>query len=240
VVSAIDTIVCDAIQIFKVSVCAGSVRQVYMNYTFSEPMDRPNVNPRYFMGILSLILIIFSLFSMEESPEKLIAIGFISTIITGWVSIHLYAHEPRQLTAQDLKYFSANLVRTEEVQTSLNNNSLQLWLQGQPIPFLSSSIQYPGAYDKSILSGLLTGVRVRIGCTQESLENPNFNRITNQKSYDIESLDINDRAALTLQSSNVARAKNHQFGKILMPIMFVLSLYLIFGGVKLQKQNSAR
>jgi hypothetical protein len=176
---------------------------------------------------------------MEMSPEKMIAIGCLSTVLSGWLNFQLFTSSSRNLTSQDLNFFSANLIRSEEVRTGRRSYSLQLWLEGQPLPFSGSSVQYPGAYDRSVLSELMPGAKVRVGCSFQALKEPLFNSLTNQKSYEIETLDINDRPALTLEESNIARARNTKTGKIFMPIFFVLSLYLVAGGFA-QKRKQIR
>jgi hypothetical protein len=176
---------------------------------------------------------------MEASPYKIIAVGAVAGPLFGWGTVAMYTGNQR-LTVNDLEYFSAPLERAEEVEGRKRSKDLMLWLKGQSSPF-KSGVLYPRGYDKSVLASLQPGVIVKVGCERKYIANPGSDRATptNQSFYYIDTLDVNNQPALTLESSNEAKAFNTQIGKVLMPIMFTGSIALLFVGVnRLQKGKS--
>lgn len=169
---------------------------------------------------------------MTASPYKIIAVGFACAGLSGWGTIQMYTSGPIDLSTNDLEYSVAPLDRSEQIREGKNSTTLQLWLQGQPLPFVASGIVYPRVYDKSVLSSLSPGAKIRIGYQRKSIEKPNVNGFTNQAFYYIETLEINDLSALTLEASNKAKAQNAQGLKILMPIMLLLGTVLLTVGIK--------
>ena len=175
---------------------------------------------------------------MEPSPYKLIAVGFLAGGLGGWGTVSLYTSSS-SLTTNDLEYFSATLDRSEEVRGHKGSKDLMLWLKGQSLPF-KSGVLYPRGYDKSVLASLTPGVLVKVGCERKYITNPGENRSTNQKFYYIDTLDVNNQPALTLQSSNEVKAFNTQIGKVLMPIMLTGGFALFLTGVNRLKNKKSQ
>ena len=161
---------------------------------------------------------------MTASPYKIIAVGFACAGLSGWATIQMYTSGSTNLSTNDLEYSVAPLARSEQIREGKNSTTLQLWLQGQPLPFVASGIVYPRVYDRTVLSSLAPGAKIRIGYQQKSIEKPNIDYFTNQAFYYIETLEINDLSALTLEASNQAKAQNAQAGKYLCRLCFLVVL----------------
>jgi hypothetical protein len=173
---------------------------------------------------------------MEPSPYKILAVGIIAGGLSGWGMISLYTSNT-SLTTNDLEYFSAILDRSEEIGGGKRSTHLLLHLKDQPLPFLSG-VEYPGSYNSTVMASLTPGANIRVGCDRKYVKNPGFNRTINQNIYYIDTLEINNQPALTLEASNAGKARNAQVGKIITPIMFFGSVALIFAGTsRLQKKK---
>jgi hypothetical protein len=169
---------------------------------------------------------------MRPSPYKMIGVGFACAGLSGYVTIQMYTSGSTNLSTNDLEYAIAPLDRQEQIREGKNSTTLQLWLQGQPLPFVASGIVYPRVYDRAVLSSLAPGAKIRIGYQRKYIAKPNIDGFTNQAFYYIDTLEINDLSALTLEASNGAKAQNAQIGKIFMPIMFLLGTVLLTVGIK--------
>jgi hypothetical protein len=177
---------------------------------------------------------------MRPSPYKMIAVGFACSGLFGGVTIQAYTSGTTNLSTNDLEYSVAPLDRSEKIREGKNSTTLQLWLQGQPLPFVASGIVYPRVYDRAVLSSLAPGAKIRIGYQRKYIEKPNVDHFTNQSFYYIETLEINDLSALTLEASNKAKAQNAQGLKIFLPIMFFGGVGLLTVGIKDLKKAKAQ
>jgi hypothetical protein len=146
-------------------------------------------------------------------------IGCLGALFCGWLLLSLCASNP-SINANELGYVSGVLQRTEE-QYSGKSLQLHLWLQGHSMPFVASGIQYPQAYNMSVMTELLPSANVRIGYEKRDISN---------KFIYIVTLDINEHQALSLESSNSAASKNVFFGKILAVFFLLTSFALIRKG----------
>ena len=169
---------------------------------------------------------------MRPSAYKMIAIGFACSGLSGWATIQTYTSGTTNLSTNDLEYSVAPLDRQEQIRAGKNSTTLQLWLQGQPLPFVASGIGYPRVYDRTVLSSLAPGAKIRIGYQRKYIEKPNIDNFTNQAFYYIETLEINDLSALTLEASNTAKAQNAQGLKIILPCGFLLGSILLTMGIQ--------
>jgi hypothetical protein len=177
-----------------------------------------------------------SRFVMTISPQKALIIGILSTGLSGWLTTHLYTNSSN-LNANDIGYLLTILEKTEKVQSSKSSQDLHLIVQGQSDPFISSSIEYPQAYDQSTLANLTPGAKIRIGYNKNKLKTTSENNFLPGQRLYIETLDINDHPSLILESSNAAKSRNAQIGKIFAPIMVCLGIILIIHGVNGSKKK---
>ena len=170
----------------------------------------------------------------------MIAVGFLSSILPGWGTLQLYTGGSTNLSANDLEYSVGILDRSVELQSGKHSGGLQLWVQGQPLPFESSSIEYPRVYDRPILASLAPGSKIRIGYNRKSVSEPSFSPSRNQSFHSVEMLEINDAPALTLEARNKARSENVQGLKIFLPLMFLVGVGLLTAGIKDLKKTKSQ
>jgi hypothetical protein len=130
---------------------------------------KSNVNSIKFLGTLTVDCNTISCFVMTISPQKALIVGTLCTGLSGWLTIHLFTNSPN-LNANDIGYLSTILEKTEKVQSSKRSQDLHLIVQGQSDPFISSSIEYPQAYDQSTLANLTSGAKIRIGYNKNKLK----------------------------------------------------------------------
>ena len=109
---------------------------------------------------------------------------------------------------------------------------LDLWIAGQDVPFRAIDGPYPRSFDASVLESLLPGAAARVSVRSADMTAPRRNLAQNQLFYPFVALDVDGKAALTLEAYNQWSVDNQKVAKWFLPLMFGASLCLLIAGIR--------
>jgi len=132
----------------------------------------------------------------------------------------------------DLKIIHGKLLRAREIRVA-RSDALQIELFGQPISFRGGSVSYARCYDRKALALLATGCEVDIGVLPDEERKPWRDYLTGQQFLNIYSLAVNGEVALSLEDFNRCARANERIGKIIPPILLIISIVLLISALRM-------
>lgn len=158
-------------------------------------------------------------------------------ILCGYFMLSLFVLEPPgMLTADSVRVVTGRLVKATE--TGGKSKDLDVWLEGQELPFRSFDSVYPRSFDGQVLATLRPGMEVRVSVRNKEADSPRRNLAQNQLFYPLVALELDGRPALTLAAYNHWSAENQKVAHWFLPLMMCLCGYLVFSGIRLRRAGS--
>lgn len=174
---------------------------------------------------------------MKFSAMQSLFAGLVGTVLFGWVMLSLFVFDPPgRLTTADVKTVSGKVAKIEK-RGSKGGGTLDLWIEGQSVPFRSFDGPYPGSFDPQILLLLKPGVEARVTVRTGDTGTPRRNLAQGQSFYPFVALEVDGRPALTLAAYNQWSVENQKLAKWFLPLMFCGSVYLLAAGFKAQRSQ---
>ena len=166
---------------------------------------------------------------MQPSPLKLIIIGAFGILFFGAVAISFFTSQD-VFAAADVERVTGTIREIGELDPGSSSPGLQIWLNEEPLPFRSFGT-YPASFNRDVLQYVVPGAEVAIEIDRNERSSPRLSRSEWQQFRNILSLKVGDRIALSLDNYNAWSSENREIGKILLPVMFSLSVCLFVGGL---------
>lgn len=176
---------------------------------------------------------------MKPTPMQSIVGGLAAMALFGWIMLSLWVLDPPgRLASADVKVVAGRVVKTGHVGVKAGYDTLEIWIEGQPIPFRSFDGPYPKSFDAEVLSMLRPGVDARVSVEPEDLASPRRNLAQNQLFYPLVALDVAGRPALTLEAYNAWSVKNQKTGFVVLPVLFLCGVGLLRSGLLARRLQS--
>jgi hypothetical protein len=174
---------------------------------------------------------------MKPTPMQSIVIGMGGMILFGWMMLSLFVLDPPgRLTADSVKVVTGKLAKA--VEMGGKRRDLDVWIDGQEIPFRSFDSVYPRSYDRDVLATLRPGMEVRVSVEIKDADSPRRNLAQNQPFFPLVALELDGKPALTLEAYNQWSAENQKVAQWFLPLMFCGCAYLGYSGIKARKVRS--
>lgn len=172
---------------------------------------------------------------MQPTPTQSIVGGVLVAVFSAGMLLWQLLGTPVPLVNASVKVLAGKVTKTGHVGIKVQHDTLEIWIEGQPLPFRCFDGPYPGSFDAGVLSTLRPGIEARVTVTQDSLEKPLYNLAQNQQFYPLVALDLAGKPALTLQAYDAWMVKNRKAGLWLWPIMLFCGVYLFYFGVQARR-----
>lgn len=163
-----------------------------------------------------------------------IIVGLGGMILFGWVMLSLFVLDPPgRLTAASVKVVTGKIAKA--VEMGGKRSDLDVWIEGQEIPFRSFDSVYPRSYDREILATLRPGMEARVSVQIKDADSPGRNLAQNQQFFPLVALEVDGKPALTLESYNQWSVENQKVAQWFLPVMICGCAYLAYSGIKARK-----
>ena len=150
-------------------------------------------------------------------------------VLFGYFLVTLFVLDPpHMLTAESVKVVTGKLIKATE---SGSRKDLDVWIEGQELPFRSFDSVYPRSYDREVLATLRPGVEVRVSVRIKEADSPRRNLAQNQLFYPLVALEVDGKPALTLEAYNQWSVENQKVAQWFLPVMMCGCGYLVFSGI---------
>ena len=178
---------------------------------------------------------------MKRIPYQTLVLGLGGAVLFGYMTVKWFIDTNTKYLPEDIVLIEARLALKEEIRGIRGDGRyLQLWLQGQPLPF-RGSCPYPDCYDSGALSQLDMDVPVKIGILRSDQSSPYQDYLRWQAFHRICCLEINGRSAFSLDEYNEWTMKNAAGLRILGAVLFLFSLVIVGAGLyPMRKTNLDR
>jgi hypothetical protein len=167
---------------------------------------------------------------MQPSPLKMIVTGAGGVVLFGAVGIWFIFSSADHYTSADVELVNGTIREVSELDEGRGSRGLQVWLNEEQLPFRSSGT-YPSSFNQGVLHELVPGAQASIEIATSERSYPRLARSEGQQFRNTLSLKVGDHVALSLESYNAWSRENRELGKIVLPIMFLLSILSVVGGL---------
>jgi hypothetical protein len=175
---------------------------------------------------------------MRPSPLQAIIVGAATAAFSAyWLVSMILIDPPGQLTSKQLAFIEGRVSSLGDVGIKRGYGTLEIWIEGQVLPFRCFDGPYPGSFDQSTLAELGAGKHVRVGLESAELKAPRTNLAQGQSFYSFVSLEIEGKSALTLEAYNVWSKQNIRVGFIVMPLLMFGGAYYVLSGLAARRNN---
>ena len=158
-------------------------------------------------------------------------------IVFGYVMLSLFVLDPPgMLTAERVKVVTGKLVKATE--SGGKRKDLDVWLEGQELPFRSFDSVYPSRFDHEVMASLRPGMEVRVSVRIREADSPRRNLAQNQLFYPLVALELDGKPALTLAAYNQWSDENQKVAQWFLPLMMCGCGYLVFFGIRQRRAGS--
>jgi hypothetical protein len=168
----------------------------------------------------------------SRNPWFVLIVGLFGLGLFGWAGYQLFVVGAPRYAARDLTNVRGRLHQSRVLRQPRGIDVLQLWVEGQRLPFRTSSIIYPRCYRNETLAALQPGADIEIGVLPSERIKPYRSRISGQEFLNIYSLAINGAVALSVDDYNRCAEHNDKVGRIVDPIMLAISVALVVFSVR--------